>query len=153
MAEAYLLSDLAPSSQERSSHLSELQPNFADPAASAPAEGLLLSQSRQSNVQAATPESCPARSSSQQDDCPRHMPVANACFQLLWTPFWLRRTVLTCFLATFAILVIALEVLSFVSKRNQGLATIDASKHYLWTYGPTAGKCLVDSTIIPLWEH
>jgi hypothetical protein len=37
-------------------------------------------------------------------------------------------------------MLIALEVMFRQSEKNVGLLTSSSSKHYLWTYGPTAGK-------------
>lgn len=57
-----------------------------------------------------------------------------------WTPFHLRRPVLLAAAAVFVLMVVALEVLRYVSERDDGLATVSENMHYLWTYGPTAGR-------------
>lgn len=44
------------------------------------------------------------------------------------------------FAATFTAMLVALEVIYQFSKKGIGLATSSSSKHYLWTYGPTARK-------------
>ncbi|GME51181.1 uncharacterized protein LTHEOB_12502 [Neofusicoccum parvum] len=54
-----------------------------------------------------------------------------------WTPFHLRRPVLLAAAAVFVLMVVALEVLRYVSERDDGLATVAENMHYLWTYGPT----------------
>ncbi|KAK8038664.1 hypothetical protein PG993_007075 [Apiospora rasikravindrae] len=63
-----------------------------------------------------------------------------------WRPFYLRRTVLLGFLAVFLGILIAIEILFFVSKKNNGIATCDPHKHYLWTYGPTAFLTILAAT-------
>jgi len=54
--------------------------------------------------------------------------------------FYLRR----CFLLEMAVLsvvlIAALEILNFLSNRDQGFITAKARMHYLWTYGPTLGE-------------
>ena len=57
----------------------------------------------------------------------------------MWTPLVLKRKVLLGFASVFLMMIIALEILFLFSNRNNGLATTDSGKHYLWTYGPTAG--------------
>jgi hypothetical protein len=44
------------------------------------------------------------------------------------------------FVATFIIMLAILEAIYQYSEKHVGLATSSSSKHYLWTYGPTAGK-------------
>lgn len=56
-----------------------------------------------------------------------------------WMPFYLRRVFLVGFAVVFILMVVALEVLYFVSVRDGGLATVEERLHYLWTYGPTLG--------------
>ncbi|KAI0199409.1 hypothetical protein F4808DRAFT_471695 [Astrocystis sublimbata] len=63
--------------------------------------------------------------------------------QLPWRPFYLRRSVLGSFIATFAIIIAAIEALLAVSNKNDGIATSYHELHYLWTYGPTATLTLV----------
>lgn len=55
-------------------------------------------------------------------------------------PFVLRRTVLLGFSFCLVLLFLALELLQYFSNKNQGLVTADESKHYAWTYAPTAGN-------------
>ena len=64
--------------------------------------------------------------------------VSNGGIPRLWTPFILRREVLIPLTCLFVLVIIVLEVLFYLSNRHLGLSTSDASKHYLWTYGPTA---------------
>ncbi|KAB2569610.1 hypothetical protein BFW01_g12268 [Lasiodiplodia theobromae] len=54
-----------------------------------------------------------------------------------WMPFYLRRVFLLGFAVVFILMIVALEVLYFFSVRDGGLATVEESLHYLWTYGPT----------------
>ncbi len=56
-----------------------------------------------------------------------------------WTPFVLRRKVLSGLISVFAGLVVALAVLFSYSQTHQGLSDADENLYYLWTYGPTAG--------------
>lgn len=58
-----------------------------------------------------------------------------------WTPTILRSVTLVAFALLFAAMIVVIEVLSSVSARNQGLGTSESKYHYLWTYGPTAGRC------------
>ncbi|KAK5637289.1 hypothetical protein RRF57_013001 [Xylaria bambusicola] len=62
-----------------------------------------------------------------------------------WRPSYLRRRVYALFVAVFFLLVVAVEVLLFISDGKCGLATSVAGLHYLWTYGPTAVLTLVAS--------
>ncbi|KAI0549248.1 hypothetical protein F4679DRAFT_547958 [Xylaria curta] len=62
----------------------------------------------------------------------------SANLRLCWRPFYLRRLVLLGFISVFILIIVAIEALLAVSNRDQGLATSSPSKHYLWTYGPTA---------------
>lgn len=39
--------------------------------------------------------------------------------------------------ALFLLIVVALEIMRFASKRHHGLAVASQDNHYLWTYGPT----------------
>lgn len=54
-------------------------------------------------------------------------------------PWALRPLCLLGFLVVIVSLIIALEVLSYIFRRDQGLATSTQIQHYFWTYGPTAG--------------
>ena len=62
---------------------------------------------------------------------------------LLWRPFYLRRTVLAAGAATFALILVAVEALLVFSQGHQGIGNGDSNQHYLWTYGPTAILTLV----------
>ncbi|KAI8635574.1 hypothetical protein F5Y19DRAFT_408326 [Xylariaceae sp. FL1651] len=54
-----------------------------------------------------------------------------------WRPLYLRRWVLlSCSLLCIS-LIIAVEILSWYSTKNNGLAESNNHVHYLWTYGPT----------------
>ncbi|OJD29178.1 uncharacterized protein BKCO1_890009 [Diplodia corticola] len=55
-----------------------------------------------------------------------------------WTPFYLRRMALLGFALTYVALLVALVVLGVFDQKNQGLANSTSSRHYAWTYGPTA---------------
>lgn len=55
-------------------------------------------------------------------------------------PFVLRRMVLLGFSFCLVVLFLALELLQYFSVKNKGLVTADESKHYAWTYAPTAGN-------------
>jgi hypothetical protein len=67
-------------------------------------------------------------------------PVHDGVRPKMWTPFVLRRFTLIGAACVFAAILLALEILDLVANRNNGLSTTEDSKHYLWTYGPTAGK-------------
>ncbi|KAI1733996.1 hypothetical protein F4680DRAFT_471456 [Xylaria scruposa] len=62
----------------------------------------------------------------------------SANLRLCWRPFYLRRFVLLGFISVFILIIVAIETLLAISNRDQGLATSSPTKHYLWTYGPTA---------------
>jgi hypothetical protein len=66
---------------------------------------------------------------------------SNGVVPRMWTPFVLRRRALFGFGFVFLLMIISLEIIFLFSNRNNGLATSDAGKHYLWTYGPTASEC------------
>lgn len=60
-----------------------------------------------------------------------------------WTPFYLKRSTLAAFVLAQAVILAGLVILQALDHRYDGLATSDVSKHYFWTYGPTAGKSRV----------
>ncbi|KAJ5731120.1 uncharacterized protein N7483_005628 [Penicillium malachiteum] len=62
-----------------------------------------------------------------------------------WRPAYLRKRVITGFAIIFCAIIIALEILNYVSSKNQGLTSSTESRHYLWTYGPTAILTLVSA--------
>jgi hypothetical protein len=57
-----------------------------------------------------------------------------------WDPYFLSWTLRTGFILLFLLMIVSLEVLAWYSRTHNGLATSNSNKHYLWTYGPTAGK-------------
>jgi hypothetical protein len=57
-----------------------------------------------------------------------------------WQPFYLQQTTLPGFFCLWVVTIVALQLLYSYSQRHHGLGTSEPSKHYLWTYGPTAGK-------------
>lgn len=57
-----------------------------------------------------------------------------------WTPFWIQRATLDCFLATFVAVGAALEIIHQWSIRHDGLANTQEAYRYLYTYGPTLCK-------------
>ncbi|KIW20362.1 hypothetical protein PV08_00937 [Exophiala spinifera] len=68
---------------------------------------------------------------------------ASARLNTQWNPLFLRRWVLVVFALFFAAAIAAVQILYSVSRQNNGVATSDNNKHYLWTYGPTAVFVLV----------
>lgn len=66
-----------------------------------------------------------------------------------WRPTYLRKWVLILFVITFCAIIATLEVLNYVSSTNQGLTSSVESRHYLWTYGPTA----ILTIIAALWAR
>ena len=59
---------------------------------------------------------------------------------LSWTPWPLRKLIIVGFVICFVLLAVVLAILFGVSKHNRGLTSSKENLHYLWTYGPTAGK-------------
>ncbi|KAI5919836.1 hypothetical protein F4810DRAFT_714189 [Camillea tinctor] len=55
-----------------------------------------------------------------------------------WTPFYLRRGTLMFFIFIEAMIIAGLVLLYEFDQRKKDLATTDHSRHYFWTYGPTA---------------
>lgn len=55
-----------------------------------------------------------------------------------WRPAYLRKTVLVLFLISFCGITAALEAIYQVSSVHNGIASSTESRHYTWTYGPTA---------------
>lgn len=58
----------------------------------------------------------------------------------MWSPVILRSVSLAVFGVLFICFIIVIEVLYSVSTQKKGLSTSEERYHYLWTYGPTAGK-------------
>jgi hypothetical protein len=54
-----------------------------------------------------------------------------------WSVSWIT---ISGFVATFIIMLASLEAIYQYSEKHIGLATSSLNKHYLWTYGPTAGE-------------
>ena len=57
-----------------------------------------------------------------------------------WQPKSLNSKYLWPLCVVIAAMLIALEMLNYVSNSNGGLASTDENMHYLWTYGPTPSK-------------
>ena len=55
-----------------------------------------------------------------------------------WQPPFLRPLVLLAFAVLFLLFFVSLQIIWSWSQGYQGIATSDDSKHYLWTFGPTA---------------
>jgi hypothetical protein len=62
-----------------------------------------------------------------------------------WLPLWLQCRTFIAFTTVFASIMAALVILYTYSERNEGLSTVSSTNHYLWTYGPTAGRCFYTS--------
>jgi hypothetical protein len=65
-----------------------------------------------------------------------------------WIPAALRRRSLLAFIAAYTVLILVLAVLFSYSNQHDGLATSDEKFHYLWTYGPTAGRLLAQRVCV-----
>lgn len=63
-----------------------------------------------------------------------------------WVPLALRPWVHIVLALIFVVQIAVIEVLFQVSSKNHGLSTGSSTNHYLWTYGPTAGKSLRNIT-------
>lgn len=57
----------------------------------------------------------------------------------MWNSFWLRTSILTAFTIAYILMLLAVVLLYYFSKQNNGLGSQKESYHYAWTYGPTAG--------------
>lgn len=55
-----------------------------------------------------------------------------------WQPLFMKPRVLLAFAVLFLIFFVSLQIIWSWSQGHQGIATSDDSKHYLWTFGPTA---------------
>ncbi|KAL1641060.1 hypothetical protein SLS58_006332 [Diplodia intermedia] len=62
-----------------------------------------------------------------------------------WTPLYLRKVTVVGFLLVYVALLVVLVVLGVVDQKHQGLANSTTSRHYLWTYGPTAVLTIVSA--------
>lgn len=67
----------------------------------------------------------------------------------LWTPFWLRRSTLTAFIALYVLLLLSVTVLWRIAQDRNGFTPRFPTHHYTWTYGPTAVLVIV----ISLWRQ
>jgi putative Ca2+/H+ antiporter (TMEM165/GDT1 family) len=66
-----------------------------------------------------------------------------------WRPGYLQRRVLIAFIVVFCAVIAALEVLNYISQVNYRIASSVNSRHYAWTYGPTA----ILTVIAALWSR
>ncbi|OQE24312.1 hypothetical protein PENSTE_c007G08175 [Penicillium steckii] len=66
-----------------------------------------------------------------------------------WRPFYLRRTVISCFIFAACGMIAALEVLNHISETRNGLASSVQNLHYIWTYTPTAVLTIISA----LWAR
>jgi hypothetical protein len=57
-----------------------------------------------------------------------------------WIPFVLRRWVLITFAIVLLSMIAGLEIVKKICDAKHGFGPIDTKLHYIWTYGPTAGK-------------
>lgn len=60
-----------------------------------------------------------------------------------WDPPFMKPLVLLAFAVLFLLFFVSLQIIWSWSQGHQGIATSDDSKHYLWTFGPTAVLVLV----------
>lgn len=72
-----------------------------------------------------------------------HSPGSNRG-RLVSMPWTLRKVPLLGFIISLIVLVVVLEVLYSMSNKYQGLATTGEDIHYLWKYGPTVSKSVLD---------
>jgi hypothetical protein len=61
-------------------------------------------------------------------------------FKQPWIPFVLRRWVLIAFAIVLLSMIAGLEIVKKICDAKHGFGPIDTKLHYVWTYGPTAGK-------------
>ncbi|KIW14337.1 hypothetical protein PV08_07119 [Exophiala spinifera] len=54
-----------------------------------------------------------------------------------WTPLFLRRSILSLFLSAFLLVAVALAVLFYVAKKDNGIVEVREDLSYLWVFGPT----------------
>lgn len=66
-----------------------------------------------------------------------------------WRPSYLRKRVLILFAIAFSAIIAALEALYQTSEAHDGIAASTESRHYIWTYGPTA----ILTIIATLWSR
>ncbi|KAF2137462.1 uncharacterized protein K452DRAFT_235787 [Aplosporella prunicola CBS 121167] len=70
-------------------------------------------------------------------------PPENATRSRLWTPVFLRKSAVIGFICLYIALAVTLGVLQALDIKRQGLATTMSTRHFLWTYGPTAILAMV----------
>ncbi|KAJ5381389.1 uncharacterized protein N7496_003817 [Penicillium cataractarum] len=68
----------------------------------------------------------------------KHVGSLNNSQESGWRPSYLRKRILILFLIAFSAIIAALEALYQSSEAHDGIAASTESRHYLWTYGPTA---------------
>ncbi|KAI9923859.1 hypothetical protein MW887_008164 [Aspergillus wentii] len=66
-----------------------------------------------------------------------------------WRPFYLRRRLLAGYTVIFCVILASLETVNQVSRSRHGIVSSNESRHYLWTYGPTA----ILSLIAAIWAR
>ncbi|KUM62199.1 hypothetical protein ACN42_g4914 [Penicillium freii] len=66
-----------------------------------------------------------------------------------WQPSYLRSRMLIVFVVIFCAVIAALEAINHVSQVHNGIASSNESRHYLWTYGPTA----IFTVIVAFWSR
>jgi hypothetical protein len=66
--------------------------------------------------------------------------IQNDTVEQPWIPFVLRRWVLITFSIVLLSMVAGLEIVKKICDAKHGFGPIDTKLHYVWTYGPTAGK-------------
>lgn len=76
-------------------------------------------------------------------------PTDKHAFKSTWTPWPLRTVTIVAFIIAYVLIIVALEVLYVISRNHQGLANGTWSRHYYWTYGPTA----VLTVFMTLWHR
>jgi hypothetical protein len=68
----------------------------------------------------------------------KHVGFQNNSQENGWRPSYLRKRILVLFVIAFSATIAALEALYQSSEAHDGIAASTESRHYLWTYGPTA---------------
>lgn len=96
------------------------------------------------------------------EDLPKKTQPSSIMPERRWRPAYLRTRVLGAFCIVFALMAVALEILTMLSARNNGIASGAYGDHYLWTYGPTAFLTVIaalfsrveyQSKMIAPWQH
>jgi hypothetical protein len=68
----------------------------------------------------------------------KHVGLQNNSQEDGWRPSYLRKRILALFVIAFCTIIATLEALYQSSEAHDGIAASTESRHYLWTYGPTA---------------